>query len=121
MQARMIFFYMYVQFVPLVDRLEFIRPQGRLVPHFCAAIMASAPRAGPAEHRGGFQQKQFVHIADSVLSNGSNNSPKADNTWLGVTADVRRGRSIARHTWRAPQARRRSSLSCRSQATTSKP
>ena len=49
-----------------------------------------------------FQQHQLVHLSDSVLSNGSSNSPKADNTWLGVTADVFRGRSIARHPWRAP-------------------
>ena len=113
---------MYVQFVRFVDRLEFIRPQGRLVPHFCAAIMASAPRAGPAEHRGGFQQKQFVHIADSVLSNGSNKIPPKPTThgWesprtSGVAAALPDTRGAR------PQARRRSSLSCISQAMFSKP
>ena len=92
----------------LVDTLELIRPHGEVAPRFCAAIVASTPRCGPAVHRGGsvlvsgFQQEQFIHIADSVLSDSSNNSPKGDDTWLGVTADVRRGRSIARHPWCVP-------------------
>ena len=92
----------------LVDGLELIQPQGELAPRLCAAIMASTPRCGPAVNRAasvpvsGFQQEQFIHIADSVLSGGSNNSPKGNNTWLGVTADVRRGRSIARHEWCVP-------------------
>ena len=92
----------------LVDKLELIQPQGELAPRLCAAIMASTPRCGPAVDRSaalpvsGFQQEQFIHIADSVLSDGSNNSPTGDNTWHGVTADVYRGRSIARHEWRAP-------------------
>ena len=92
----------------LLDRLELLRPQDKVAPRFCAAIMASTPRSGPAVDRGAcvpassFQQQQLVHIADSVLSDGSSKSPKGDNTWLGVTADVYRGRSIARHEWRAP-------------------
>ena len=78
------------------------------MPRLCAAIMASTPRSGAAVDRGasvpvsGFQQTQLVHIADSVLCDGSNKSSKGDNTWLGVTADVWRGRSIARHPWGAP-------------------
>ena len=85
-----------------------MRPQGELVPRLCAAIMASTPRSGAAVDRGasvpvsGFQQTQLVHIADSVLCDGSNKFSKGDNTWLGVTADVWRGRSIARHPWGAP-------------------
>ena len=50
----------------------------------------------------GFQQHQFVHIADSVLSCGCSRSPREDSSWLGVHADVLRGRRIARHPWRAP-------------------
>ena len=85
-----------------------MRPQGELVPRLCAAIMASTPRSGAAVDRGasvpvsGFQQTQLVHIADSVLCDGSNKSSKGDNTWLGVAADVWRGRSIARNPWGAP-------------------
>ena len=37
-----------------------------------------------------------------MLSDAGDNSPKGDNTWLGVRADVWRGRRIARHPWRAP-------------------
>ena len=47
-------------------------------------------------------KQQFVHIADSVPSDGNNNSPKGDNTWLGVTANVWRGRSTERHEWCVP-------------------
>ena len=85
-----------------------MRPQGELVPRLCAAIMASTPRSGAAVDRGasvpvsGFQQTQLMHIADSVLCDGSNKSSKGDNTWLGVAADVWRGRSIARNPWGAP-------------------
>ena len=43
-----------------------------------------------------------MHIADSVLCDGSSNSTRQDNSWLGVPADVGCGRSIARHDWRAP-------------------
>ena len=92
----------------LLDRLELLRPQDKVAPRFCAAIMASTPRSGPAVDRGAsvpvssFQQQQFVHIADSVLSDGSNNFQKGDNTWQGVTANVWRGRSIERHEWCVP-------------------
>ena len=92
----------------LVDGLELIQPQGELAPRLCAALMASTPRCGPTVHRRasvtvlGFQQEQFIHVAESVLRDGSSSSPKGDNTWLGVTADVRRGRSIARPPWCVP-------------------
>ena len=92
----------------LLDRLEFLRPEDRLGKRLCAAIVASMPRSGPAVDRGasvlvsGCQQQQFVHIADSVLSDGSNNSSKCGNTCLGVTANVWRGRSIERHEWCVP-------------------
>ena len=50
----------------------------------------------------GFQQHQFVHIADSVLCCGCSRSPKEDNSWLGVHADVWRGRRFLKHSWHAP-------------------
>ena len=50
----------------------------------------------------GFQQHQFVHIADSVLCCGRSSSTREGSSWLGVRADVWRGRRIARHPWRAP-------------------
>ena len=80
------------------------------MPRLCAAILASTPRSGAAVDRGasvlvsGFQQTQLMHIADSVLRDGSNKFSKGDNTWLGVAADVWRGRSIARHPWGPPPA-----------------
>ena len=54
----------------------------------------------------GFRQHEFVHIADSVLCCGRSRSPKEDNSWLGVHADVWRGRRFLKHSWHAPAGSR---------------
>ena len=66
-----------LEFMRLLGRLEFIRPLGKLAPRLCAANMASTRPVGPAVDRRaaatalGFQYEQFIHIADSVLSDAT--------------------------------------------------
>ena len=54
----------------------------------------------------GFRQHEFVHIADAMLCCGCSRSPKDDNSWLGVHADVWRGRRFLKHSWHAPAGSR---------------